>query len=399
MAHFVYKACDSQGRLHHGRHEADSARQARQWLREQGWSPLRVELGRPPSRYHWRGGLNATQRARLTRQLSTLIQASVPLAEALGAVAAQSEVRRERSLMLKLRAQVLAGQSLSAAMRSLPADFPDLFQATVAAGERSGRLGLVMEQLADYTQAQQVARERMQMALVYPLILLLASVGIVAFLLGYVVPDVVAMFADSGQPLPWLTRWLIAASAATTRSGAMALLVVALSVAGWSLLLRQPAWRLRWHRGLLRLPLVGGLIRAAEAARFASTLAILGRSAVPLVDALQIAGGVVGNRAIRARLADVARQVGEGASLTCGLAASAVLPPMMLHLIASGERAGELDQMLGRAADYQQSTLAARLELLVRLFEPLMLVLMGAIVLVMVMAILLPILSLNQLVN
>jgi general secretion pathway protein F len=237
------------------------------------------------------------------------------------------------------------------------------------------------------------------MALVYPLILMLASVVIVGFLLGYVVPDVVKIFVDSGQPLPWLTRALISVSNGLRSHGLWLFGALAMVGGLWRWSLRQPLWRMRCHRLVLNLPIAGQLLREMEAARFASTLAILGKSAVPLVDALEIAAAVIGNLSIRARMADVARAVREGGTLTRGLEISGDIPPMMLHMIASGERAGELDRMLSRAAEQQESSLAARIALVVSLFEPAMLVLMGGVVLLIVLAILLPILSLNQLVN
>lgn len=231
------------------------------------------------------------------------------------------------------------------------------------------------------------------------MILLFASLAIVGFLLGYVVPDVVKIFVNSGQPLPVLTQAMIALSSGLRTYGwlLLAVLLSATGIARWAL--RQPRLKVRWHVLLLNAPLVGGVLRAMEAARFASTLSILGKSAVPLVDALEISATVIANRAIRQRMVDVARSVREGGTLARGLERSGDIPPMMLHLIASGERAGELDNMLARAAEQQEKALAARIALVVSLFEPIMLVLMGGVVLLIVMAILLPILSLNQLVS
>lgn len=398
MAQFRYRAQASDGRRHTGQQQADTPRQARQLLRDKG---LRV-LSLAPLR-SWRLGwpavLGKADLALLTRQLATLIQAAMPLEEALAAVAAHAAKPRLVGLVHALRKHILEGHSLAQALALYPRAFPELFRATVAAGERSGHLGAVLEQLADYTQARQAAAQRLQMALVYPLILLLASVAIVTFLLGYVVPDVVAMFVDSGQALPLLTEALIAVSGALRRHGWLLPIVAGLAVLASAAALRKPRVRQGWHAWLLRLPVLGSTVRAVEAARFASTLSIMGRSAVPLLDALHIAASVVGNLAIRARLHRVAQAVSEGASLTQALTSSGDIPPMMLHMIASGERVGELDHMLQRAADQQEKTLAAQIALLVSLFEPLMLVVMGGVVLLIVMAILLPILSLNQLVN
>ncbi|WP_392893573.1 type II secretion system inner membrane protein GspF [Pseudomonas migulae] len=402
MPTFDYRADDAQGRRCKGRLEADSPRHARQLMRERGLWPRElheVSTGGAAGTQPRSGRLSAADLALLTLQLSTLVQAGLPLEEALEAVTKQTGRRKVAGLLSAVRSRVMEGHALSTALGLFPKAFPELFRATVAAGERSGHLGQVLEQLAAYTQARQASRQKIQMALVYPLILMLASVAIVGFLLGYVVPDVVKIFVDSGQPLPWLTQALIAVSDGLRQHflwlmGALATLI---SLYCWSL--RQPLWRLRWHRLALKLPIAGEVLRAMEAARFASTLAILGKSAVPLVDALEIAAAVIGNLTIRARMVDVARSVREGGTLTRGLELSGDIPPMMLHMIASGERAGELDQMLVRAAEQQENSLAARIALVVSLFEPAMLVLMGGVVLLIVMAILLPILSLNQLVN
>ncbi|WP_460118789.1 type II secretion system inner membrane protein GspF [Pseudomonas sp. S2_C03] len=402
MPTFDYRADDAQGKRCKGRLEADSPRHARELLRERGLWPRELKevhvgtaIGLQP-----RGGrLSAAQLALLTLQLSTLVQAGLPLEEALQAVARQSSRRKVAGLLSAVRSRVMEGHALSTALSLFPRAFPDLYRATVAAGERSGHLGQVLEQLAAYTQARQASRQKIQMALVYPLILMLASVAIVGFLLGFVVPDVVKIFIDSGQPLPWLTQALIGLSGGLRQHFLTLIAGLALLVGLYRWSLREPAWRLRWHRLALQLPVVGQVLRAMEAARFASTLAILSKSAVPLVDALEIAAAVIGNLTLRARMVDVARSVREGGTLTRGLELSGDIPPMMLHMIASGERAGELDHMLVRAAEQQESSLAARIALVVSLFEPAMLVLMGGVVLLIVLAILLPILSLNQLVN
>ncbi len=402
MPTFDYRALDAQGRPCKGRLEADGPRHARQLLRERGVWPrvlIEVRAGSGAGKQSRGGRLSAADLALLTLQLSTLVQAGLPLEEALEAVAKQSAKRKVAGLLSAVRSRVMEGHALASALGQFPKAFPELFRATVAAGERSGHLGHVLEQLAAYTQARQASRQKIQMALVYPLILMLASVAIVGFLLGYVVPDVVKIFVDSGQPLPWLTQALIGVSNGL-RNHFLLLLGVLATLSGlWRWSWQQPQWRLRWHRWVLNAPVIGEVLRAMEAARFASTLAILGKSAVPLVDALEISAAVIGNLTIRARMVEVACSVREGGTLTRGLELSGDIPPMMLHMIASGERAGELDRMLARAAEQQESSLAARIALVVSLFEPAMLVLMGGVVLLIVMAILLPILSLNQLVN
>ena len=403
MPAFDYQAQDANGRTCRGQQEADNARHARQILRERGLRITRLsgaKKSRPGGRHGQAGTrLGVTDLALLTRQLATLIHAGLPLEEALSAVTAQSEKTAVSNVLAAVRNRVTEGHALATALSAFPRAFPELFRATVAAGERSGHLGHVLEQLAVYTEARQASRQKIQLALVYPMILMFASVAIVGFLLGYVVPDVVKIFINSGQPLPALTQAMIAMSNGLRRYGwlLLMLLMAGTGAARWAL--RQPRLKLRWHVLQLNLPLVGPVLRAMEAARFASTLAILGKSAVPLVDALEISATVIANLAIRQRMLDVARSVREGGTLARGLERSGDIPPMMLHLIASGERAGELDSMLARAAEQQEKNLAARIALVVSLFEPIMLVLMGGVVLLIVMAILLPILSLNQLVN
>ncbi|MBD9424356.1 GspF family T2SS innner membrane protein variant XcpS [Pseudomonas sp. PDM15] len=405
MAAFEYVALDTKGRQQKGVLEADSARQVRQLLREKQLAPLQVEPAHRKEHseksggFSLRRGLSARDLALVTRQLATLIGAALPIEEALRAAAAQSRQPRIQSMLIAVRAKVLEGHSLANALGSFPAAFPELYRATVAAGEHAGHLAPVLEQLADYTEQRQQSRQKIQMALLYPVILMLASLGIVGFLLGYVVPDVVRVFVDSGQTLPALTRGLILLSELVKAWGAVVIVLAVLGVIAFRRALRNEDVRRRWHAFLLRLPLIGGLIAATETARFASTLAILVRSGVPLVEALAIGAEVVSNRIIRTDVANATQRVREGGSLSRALEASRQFPPMMLHMIASGERSGELDQMLARTARNQENDLAATIGLMVGLFEPFMLVFMGAVVLVIVLAILLPILSLNQLVG
>ncbi len=404
MAAFEYLALDARGRQQKGVLEADSARQVRQLLRERQLAPLDVKATRTREQASGTGfgfgrGLSARDLALITRQLATLIQAALPIEEALGAAAAQAGSPRIKGMLLAVRARVLEGHGLANSLKEFPAAFPELYRATVAAGEHAGHLGPVLEQLADYTEQRQQSRQKIQLALLYPLILMCASLLIVGFLLGYVVPDVVKVFVDSGQTLPAITRGLIALSDWVKAWGLLAMVLLGLGIVAFRWTLREEAARLRWHTFLLRVPLLGRLMRATDCARFASTLAILTRSGVPLVEALGIGAEVIANRVIRGQVVIAAQKVREGGSLTRALEASGQFPPMMLHMIASGERSGELDQMLARTAQNQENDLGAQVALLVGLFEPFMLVFMGAVVLVIVMAILLPILSLNQLVG
>ncbi|MDS9873229.1 type II secretion system inner membrane protein GspF [Pseudomonas protegens] len=405
MAAYEYLAMCAAGKKSSGVLEADSPRQARQMLRERQLIALKITtsqghrstvLGEVKTAG---GGLSSAELALLTRQLATLVQASLPLEEVLAAVAAQCEKQRVKSMLLALRARVLEGYSLAVALAAYPKAFPELYRATVAAGEHSGHLDQVLMNLADYTEASQAARQQIHLAMLYPSILMVAAISIVGFLLGFVVPDVIKVFIDSGQELPLLTRGLIATSGFLRDFGLLLLILIGAAVTALRMLLKQPANRERWHALVLRLPIIGGLVRASNCTRFVSTLAILGRSGVPLLDALAIASEVVANQKIRTGLKDIVRGVREGISLTRALELNGSFPPMMLYMIASGERSGELDSMLERASKQQEAQLANRIALLVGLFEPAMLVFMGASVLVIVLAILMPILSLNQLIT
>lgn len=406
MAAYEYLALDENGDQQQGTLEADSQRQVRQMLRDREWTPLQVDaVAEHRSRQgaaRFRGigrGMSASHLALITRQFATLIQAAMPVEEALGAVAAQQEKRRLRNMLLAIRSKVLEGFTLAQSMDAFPNHFPHMYRATIAAGEHAGYLDKVLNQLADYTEHRMQSRQKVQLALMYPAILMLACAAIVSFLLGYVVPDVIKVFIDSGQALPLVTRGLIAISEGFQRywlwmAGAGVLLFLVTRHA-----LAKPDIRLRWDRRLMELPIIGRFSRSLNTAQFAGTLSILTRSGVSLVDALMIAAQVVGNEAMKASVKTVARKVSEGSSLHRALEEAGCFPPLMLHMIASGEATGELETMLDRTAGNQQMELENRMAMLVGLFEPLMLVVMGGVVLVIVLAILLPILNMNTLVG
>lgn len=405
MAAYEYLAMDAAGKKTSGVLEADSLRQARQLLRERQLIALKINAseskrnkGTNSSKTSGRR-LKSAELALLTRQLATLVQASLPLEEVLAAVAAQSSKQFIKSMLLAIRSRVLEGHSLARALGDYPRAFPDLYRATVAAGERSGHLDQVLLNLADYTESSQAARQKIQLAMLYPSILMVAAISIVGFLMGFVVPDVIKVFIDSGQELPLLTRALVACSSFLHDYAVLLMLCIGGFITAVRALLNKPDYRARWHDMLLRLPMLGELVRASNCTRFVSTLAILGRSGVPLLDALGIASDVVANQKIRTGLKDIVKGVSEGISLTRALELNGSFPPMMLYMIASGERSGELDSMLERASRQQEEQLSSRIALLMGLFEPAMLVFMGASVLVIVLAILMPILSLNQLIT
>ncbi len=405
MAAYEYLALDEAGRQQRGAFEADSDRQVRQALRERGLVPLSVEVTSVSEARDRRGLLgrlsgrmSALDLALVTRQLATLVRAALPVEQALRAVAAQSDKRAVRNIILGVRARVLEGHSLAAGMADYPRAFPGMYRATIAAGEQSGFLDRVLENLADYTERRQQARQNVQMALVYPIILMCVALAIVTGLMLYVVPDIVKVFEDTRQELPLLTRGMIATSAFLQDWLAAVLLAIAAAVVAARMLYADPGFRRRWDRWLLSVPVAGRISRGSNAAQFAGTLAVLTSSGVPLVDAMRIASQVLTNLWLREHLTQATRRVSEGSALAAALEGPARLPPMMLHMIASGEASGKLDTMLERVAAYQQDELERLVTTLVKLFEPTMVLIMAGVVLTIVLAILLPIINLNQMV-
>ncbi len=406
MAAFEYSALNARGREEKGVLEADSVRQVRQILRDKGLTPLGVNptrkkeasSGSNPFSELFKPSLSVSERALVTRQLATLIAAGLPVEEALLAVSKQSEKPATNSMLITVRSKVMEGFSLANALAEYPRAFPSLHRATVAAGESAGHLDLVLNRLADFTESQQESASRIKQALVYPVILFVLTVLILAGLLGYVVPDIVKVFAESEQELPWLTTAVIAASDFVVDYGLVIFVLAVVIVLGTNRILKVPSIRLTWHRWILGLPIAGKLSRGTNTAQFASTLSILSSSGVPLVDAMRIAGEVLSNTWLRQNVSEATVRVSEGSSLSKALEVSGYFPPMMLHMIASGESSGELDDMLERVARHQQQDAELLMSMLLSLFGPIMLIVMGGAVFTIVMAILLPIINLNQLV-
>ncbi len=406
MAAFEYNALNVRGKKESGVLEADSIRQVRQLLRDKGLTPLGVNPTRKKESGDRSGFLSAlfkptlsvNERALVTRQLATLIGAGLPIEEALLAVSKQSEKPSIQSMMLTVRAKVMEGFSLANALGEYPRAFPNLHRATVAAGESAGHLDLVLNRLAEFTETQQESSSKVKQALVYPIILVVLTVVILGGLLGYVVPDIVKVFAESEQALPWLTIAVISTSEFIVDFGLLILLMMIGMAFAMRRILKVPSVRLIFDRRILNMPLVGKLSRGTNTAQFASTLSILSSSGVPLVDALKIAGAVLSNTWLRQKVTAATTRVSEGSSLSKSLEQSGSFPPMMLHMIASGESSGELDDMLARVARHQQQDVDLLMGLLLSLFGPLMLIVMGGAVFTIVMAILLPIINLNQLV-
>lgn len=400
MPAYQYSALDASGKQHKGIMDGDSARQIRQQLRDQALTPLQVEAvqHKQTDQSRWfQKKLTAYDLALMTRQLSVLIAASIPLEEAIRAVAKQSEKKHVESLLLSVRAKVLEGHSLAKALDQ-SGNFPTLYIATVAAGERSGHLDLILEQLADYTEGRFAMQKKIQGAMIYPVILMLMSFAIIMGLMTYVVPDIVKVFANTDQALPWITQALMATSDFIRNYWMYMLVLSALGVFLLGRFLRTDAGHYTLDRFILKLPLFGKLSRGINSARFASTLSILTRSGVPLVDALKIGAAVSSNWVIRDAVNHAAEKVVEGGNLATQLERSGYFPPMMVQMIRSGENSGELDRMLIRASDMQDKQISSLITTLLALLEPLMLVFMAGIVLVIVIAVMLPIVNMNNLI-
>ncbi len=404
MGAFEYSALNERGREKKGVLEGENARQIRQQLREQGLTPLSVEEvaqreTRERAGFSLKRGISATDLALITRQLATLVRAALPLEECLQTVARQSEQPRLKSMMLAVRSKVMEGHTLADGLGDFPHVFPELYRTTVSAGEQSGHLDVVLERLADYTEKRQQMRQKIMLALFYPVILTVVAILVTGALLTYVVPQVVQVFDNIGQELPWLTVSLIAVSDFLRGYGLWLLLLLVILISIFVSLLRREAMRFRWHQTLLRLPLIGRLGRGLNTARFARTFSILTASGVPVLEAMRLSAEVMGNLPMRGAVNDASHRVREGSGIARALEQSRYFPPMTLHLIASGESSGKLEEMLERAADNQERELETVIAMVMGMFEPILILVMGGVVLVIVLAILLPIFDLNQLVG
>ncbi len=403
MAAFEYEALDSSGRVSKGVMEGDAERKVRGVLREQGLIPVTVSAIAREAPVHRmfsvQAGLKPAELALVTRQFATLVRAGLPIEECLQALIEQGESVRIRKILAAVRTKVREGQPLARALGDYPRSFPPLYRHLVEAGEQSGKLPTILERLADYTEQRQALSQKVWVAFLYPALVTVVALAIVGGLLVYVVPQISQVFIDSGAPLPWATRALIALSRVAKAGGLWWPAGLLAIVAGGRLWVREPGRRMSWQRFLLRLPLVGRLIRGMNATRLASTLGILTGSGIPLLSALETSIQVVSNLPMRAAVEDAKRQVREGGSLGRALGKARLFPPLVVHLIGSGEASGSLDTMLARAAEAQGRELESFVTALTSLIEPVLILVMGGMVLFIVLAILLPIFDMNQLIK
>jgi len=414
MSAFQYTALDKKGKTITGIKQGDSARQVRQLLRQSGLNPLTIEAlndaqhaspAKPAStprgfsfskmnasRYR----LTLPERALVTRQLATLVAAGVTIEETLQGVCEQSEKASVKTILSGIRASVMEGFSLADAMRVFPFAFPEMYCASVGAGEQTGRLDLVLIRLADYSERQQAIRQKIHQALIYPAMMTTVSLGIVSFLLIFVVPKIIDVFKSTGQSLPQLTKILISLSANTKAYGLYFIIGFIIALFVFRHAIKNNAVRTRWHHVLLRLPGIGYAIRTTNTARYSRTLGILSSAGVSVLEAMRIAATLITNLPMQTAITEAASRVREGSNIHKSLKQTDYFTPMAIHLIANGEASGKLDEMLARTADTQENELTRLIDTGLRLFEPMMILTMGVVVLFIVLAILLPIFELDQ---
>jgi len=404
MGAFEYVAISKSGKESKGLIEGDTPRHVRQLLRERQLLPVQVsEVARKETKgqrsFSMRRGLSASELALLTRQLATLAQAGLPLEEALLAVSQQNDNPRAKSILLGVRSRVMEGHSLADGLADFPQAFPELYRATVSAGEQSGHLDRVLERLAEFTESRQILQQQVRNAMIYPIALVVTAIGIISFMLSYVVPKVVYVFENYGQELPLLTRMMIASSDFLRDYWLLLIIVIVAIVVGLRRLLREEGPKRKYHHLLLRIPIVRTLTRGINTARFTQTLSILAGSGVPILDSLRIAAQVVVNVPMREAVEEASLRIREGAMISKSLAASKLFPPMTTHLIASGEASGRLQDMLSRAASNQEREVDGLISTLLGIMQPLLVIVMAVIVLLIVLAILMPIFEINNLIR
>lgn len=404
MPAYHYLALDHQGKELKGVIEAETEKHARQLLRDKSLVPINLRAAqekkdsvRKSLSFSRQNRLSSKELALMTRQFATLLTAGLPIEESLAAVAEQSEKPRLKGLLLSVRSKVMEGHALAVALREYPEAFSPLFCATIAAGEKSGHLDKVLLRLADYTEQQWLLRQKLTTALIYPTMIVFVAISIVGFLLEYVVPKMVAVYGHLNQSLPLLTEILIAISRFVKDYGLYLLIITILAGFFWVRALKKSVvLREKFHYFLLRLPLLGYAIKTADTARFARTLAILTASGVPVLEAMNISAQLITTIPIRKAVEQAVKRVREGSAIHQGLKQTTFFSPMSIHMIASGEMSGQLEVMLERVAQNQEGDITRLIDVALALFEPAIILIMGAIVLFIVLAVLLPIFQLNQ---
>lgn len=407
MSAYHFIAISGAGQEQKGVIEAESEKQARQLLRDRSLTPINVRPAHEKiqlsdkkslaSLFKRKRGLSASETALFTRQFATLLAAGLPIEECLQAVAEQTEKPVIKALILGVRGKVMEGHELAASLGEHPDSFSALFCATIAAGEKSGHLDTVLLRLADYTEQQAAMRQKLKSALIYPAMIVLVAFGIVGFLLEYVVPKMVAVYGHLNQSLPFMTEMLIGISNFARNYGLYLLLLIITGIFLWRRALKMnAALRERWHYFILRMPLLGYASKTADTARFARTLSILTAAGVSVLEAMNISAQLITIIPIKKAVEEAVSRVREGAAIYLALKQTTYFSPMSVHMIASGESSGQLESMLERVAKHQEDEITRLIDVGLALFEPAIILIMGAIVLFIVLAVLLPIFQLNQ---
>lgn len=398
MGAYQFQAIEKNGATKKGVIEADSERHARQLIREKGFIPTDISLLNKQKTVQGKNKISAPDLSLMTRQLATLLAAGIPVEESLKGVAEQTEKEKVRNLVIAVRSKVLEGYSLAQAMDQFPSAFPELYRATVAAGEQTGRLDVVLEKLADYTETQQKTRQKVQQALIYPSLMIVVSMAIIAFLLTFVVPKIIDVFTGSGQTLPGFTLILIQISDFIKHYGLYLLILLILGIAAFRYSLNYEHIKKKWHALLLKLPISSYLIRSVNVSRYIHTFGILFSAGVNVLETMKVSASLINNMVMREQFDLAAIKVKEGTGISKALKETGFLNPMAIHLIASGEKSGQISSMMERTASHMDNEVQRLIDTALTLLEPLIILLMGAVVLFIVLATLLPIFSMEQLV-
>lgn len=401
MANWNYQAIDKSGKKSNGQISAESMQQARQKLKDEGLFARKITLVNEKSSglsglLQFKSGINTDQLSLFTRQLATLVGAAIPIGEALDTLAKQTEKAKMRQVITQVRARLIEGYSFADSLKKFPHIFDNIYVALVSSGEKSGKLDQVLERLADYMEQQVAQRQKAKNSMIYPVILILVAAGIVVALMNFVVPKLAEQFTHSKQELPGITKALIAMSEFLQAYIFVIIGAIIAAVLLFRFMLRKDDFRMKWHKFKLKMPFFGGLFLLLDTSRLARTLSIVVSSGIPLLEGLKISEQTLSNDFLRIGVANATSQVKQGISLYKALENTNLFPPLMLHMVASGEKSGKLEEMLEKVAESLDKSFAQKVDATVSLFEPLMILVMGGIVLVIVLAILLPIMQLND---
>ena len=396
MAAFQYTAIDADGKKHKGVLEADNARQLRQQLRDSRLVPLTITPVASETATKNKQRLSTSALMLITHQMATLLSASIPIDEMLSTIAEQTEKQSVKRIILGVRSHVLEGYPLADSLGLFPKAFPKIYQTTVASGEKSGQLSLVLEKLAIYIERQRKIKQKIKQAMLYPTLMTTVSIGIVIFLVSFVVPKMTATFAQVNMVLPLSTRFLVAVSNFFTQYGLIFFAALIVTAYSMKRLLKRPAIRFRYDALLLKIPFIGSTIRTINEARFGRTFGILTAASVPVLEGMTASNQLVSLLPMHKAISEAINKVREGISISRALKETRSFAPLFVHLVASGENSGRLETMLEHAATTQEDDVNTLIENLLTLFEPILILVMGSIVLFIVLAIMLPIFQMDQ---